>query len=162
MPAEAQKGIKRPRKVLKVSSVSSPLIIWSESDSPENHFFPTGWMGDLDSITMDDASHESPHSGKTCLKIIYSPKGPNSWAGIYFQYPLNNWGDYPGYNISGPRRVTFWARGEKGGEKAEFKVGGINSPGKSYKDSFGPVSSGILKLPNQWVKYTINLKRKDL
>jgi len=169
IPVEAGEGISRPSRTLVPTSVTAPFSVYSEAFftenpcSPENYpFYPTGGMGDLTvgtkdpSEVLDYACTESPYAGDTCIRITYSPGGSEGWAGIYWQYPMNNWGDYLGYNISGATKLTFWARGEKGGEKAEFKTGGISSPGKPYRDSFRSVSTGTKELTKEWKKYTIN------
>jgi hypothetical protein len=114
-----------------------PFAVYDEF-SPTNHFVPSGWMGDINSITFDPACKEDPLQGSTCIKIRYQPGFGQGWAGIYWQYPENNWGDLPGYRFRGVKKLTFWARGEKGGEESEFKVGGIDSPGKPYRDSLPP------------------------
>lgn len=169
-------GILRPERVITPIKSSLPWIVYEDYDiypydyedasSPErNHFFPTGWMGCLECIMIQDCFESSPHSGETCIKIVYSPEQLDEWVGIYWQFPGNNWGQYPGYDISGAQRVivTFWARGEEGGEKAEFKVGGIDkTPEKPYKDSFGPISTGVIELTKEWRKYSIDLTGVDL
>ncbi|MCK4734028.1 MAG: right-handed parallel beta-helix repeat-containing protein [Methanophagales archaeon] len=94
-----------------------------------NHYIPSGWLGDWNDITFNDSYTADPHSGANCTKINYSANGSqgNNWSGIYWQDPENNWGDkIGGFNLSGAAELTFWAKGEKGGEKMEFKVGGIN------------------------------------
>jgi hypothetical protein len=117
-------------------------------------------MGAISAVSLDE-TRDDPHSGETCLRIDFEPRG-NDWAGIYWQYPLNNWGDYPGYSLSGASRVVFWARGERGGEKAEFKVGGISDVGKPHRDSFGPVTTGVVTLSVQWERHEISLEGRDL
>ena len=105
---------------------------------------------------------ENPYFGKTCLKITYVNKATNGarWAGIYWQYPANNWGGQDGgFDLSKATKVTFWARGAKGGERIEeFKIGGIMG---EYSDSD---SSGIgpVVLTKDWKQYTIDLAGKDL
>ncbi len=138
-----------------------------ESPAPpyavEAYFIPSGWMGDTDDIEIDPASTTNPYSGPTCIKIVYSPAGANGWAGIYWQSQDQNWGDYPGHDLSGATKLTFWARGEAGGEKAEFKVGGIRETGKPYEDSIYPaVTTGVLVLTNTWQQYTIDLTGRDM
>ena len=129
----------------------------------QDAFFPSGWMGDWGDIILDDASTDNPHSEPTCIKITYSAvkSQGEGWAGIYWQYPDKNWGDKPeGQDLTGVTKLTFWARGEKGGEKAEFKVGGITG---KYPDSIRPpVSTGIIVLSDKWQQYTIDLAGKDL
>lgn len=165
IPVQSKKGIVRPpRKVLPVTVVA-PLIVYLDAGLAENRFQPSGWMGDLEAIELDRECDINPHSGKTCICITYKPAGflSQGWSGIYWQYPLNNWGDYPGYELTGASKLTFWARGERGSEQAEFEIGGIRGwfQSKPYHDSFGPVSTGIVKLTNEWKQYTIDLKNQD-
>lgn len=126
-------------------------------------FYPGGWMGDWEDITLDDVSTDTPHSESTCIKITYSAAQSqgDGWAGIYWQYPDENWGDKPeGQDLTGATKLTFWARGKNGGEKAEFKVGGIIG---EYLDSIQPpVSTGVVVLSSNWQKYIIDLTGKDL
>lgn len=125
-------------------------------------FEPTGYDGDKrDIVSFRDDWPDNPHSAPTCIRIEYVPsavsKASKGWAGIYWQYPPNNWGDMSGKYLTGVKELTFWARGEKGGEKAEFKVGGISG------DSLGKeISTGEIELEKSWKKYTIPLDGKDL
>jgi hypothetical protein len=53
-------------------------------------------------------------------------------------------------------RLTFWSRGEQGGEVVEFKVGGADmSP-------FPGRSTGKITLDTPWVQYEIDLTDADL
>ena len=154
------------KRTQRTISATVPWIIYTESDQPVNKFFPTGWMGDLKDFSgnpndvLNVSCTENPKSQKYCIKIDYT-RGSKGWGGIYWQYPENNWGDHPGYNISGANKLTFWAKGEMGGEKAKFIVGGINSSGKPYRDSFES-STGVIGLTTDWRKYTIDLKNNNL
>ena len=127
-------------------------------------YYPSGWMGDWGDITFDDSHTDNPHSDPICIKIIYSAAKSQGegWAGIYWQHPDSNWGDkIGGYDLTGATKLTFWARGEKGGEKAEFKVGGITTG--EYPDSLRiPASTGVIALSDNWQQYTIDLTGKDL
>lgn len=144
------------------TSSREPFYIYSDMQNSGNHFLPTGWMGDYRDIRLDVSSRNHPHSGKSCIKVIYTAAGTqgNGWAGIYWQTPANNWGDKPGgYDLTGKRRLTFWARGDKGGEIiAEFKIGGIT--GESGDSS--EAGTGSIVLTPEWRKYTIGLADKDL
>jgi hypothetical protein len=120
-------------------------------------------MGDVGDVFIFEGWDQEPHEGETCIKIIYKAKETNNagWAGLYWQQPANNWGDHEagGFDLSGARKLEFWARGDVGGEIiAEFKVGGI---GGEYPDS-DVKSIGPIALSKKWKKYTINLKRMDL
>ena len=126
-------------------------------------YYPSGWMGDWGDITLDDSYTDNPHSDPICIKIIYSAAKSQGegWAGIYWQHPDSNWGDkIGGYDLTGATKLTFWARGEKSGEKAEFKVGGITG---KYPDSLRPpASTGVVILSDNWQQYTLDLTGKDL
>lgn len=138
------------------------FYVYSDKGSPLNHFIPSGWMGDYGDLRLNDADVTDPANGKTAIKWTYSAKATQgaNWTGAFWQYPANNWGDKAGgYDLSAYKRLTFWARGSKGGEKiAEFKVGGITGEhGDSDSASIGPI-----ELTKDWKKYTIDLADKNL
>jgi len=138
------------------------FYIYQDKGARVNHFAPSGWMGDYGDIKLNDGSTENCADGRTCIKVGYTAKGTQgaNWAGIFWQQPPNNWGDKPGgYDLAKFKKLTFWARGEKGGETVnEFKVGGITGEhGDSDAQSIGPVV-----LTKEWKKYTIDLADKNL
>lgn len=138
------------------------FYIYSDKGARTNHFAPSGWMGDYGDIKLNDGATDNCTDGRTCIKVGYTAKGTQgaNWAGIFWQQPPNNWGDKPGgYDLSKFKKLTFWARGEKGGEIInEFKVGGITGEhGDSDAQSIGPVT-----LTKDWKKYTIDLADKNL
>lgn len=139
-----------------------PFYVYSDRSSINNHFIPSGWMGDYGDIKYEGSSKEDPYLGDTCVKIIYNGKGAQGarWAGIFWQNPANNWGNVDGgYDLSKATKLTFWARGEKGGERIEeFKVGGIMG---EYSDS-DSATIGPVILNKEWTQYTIDLKGKDM
>ncbi|MGA2176837.1 MAG: hypothetical protein ABSH38_17825 [Verrucomicrobiota bacterium] len=139
--------------------VKLPFTVYDEKGSTNNHFFPSGWMGSTKGIKMDEGCSANPHAGKTCLRFEYTESG--DWAGIVWQDPANDWGDQPGgWNLTGARKLTFWARGENGGETVTFKFG-ILGPDKKYPDSTGGQLDS-LKLTKEWKEYSIDLAGKDL
>ena len=144
------------------AGVFKAFRVYSDAKSPDNHYAPTGWMGDYGDIKLDDKCMENPHSGTTCIKIVYNNKASQGarWSGIYWQNPPNNWGTKPGgYDLTGAKKMTFWARGAKGGERIEeFKVGGITG---EYADS-DVAGIGPVVLTAEWQQYTIDLDGKDL
>jgi len=118
-------------------------------------------MGDSD-ITLSAAYIAVARGSGPCLRVNYKASGPKGWAGIYWQNPANNWGDVAGragYDLRGATRLTFWARGEKGGERIhEIRVGGIVG---QYPDSDVATMKNI-RLTKEWKSYTIDLSGKDL
>jgi hypothetical protein len=136
-----------------------PFYIYSDTKT-QNHYYPSGWMGDTQDLKLSGAYQNDPRLGKTCLRVTYLAKGSKEWAGIYWQNPPNNWGTAKGgYNLRGATVLTFWARGKEGGERIdEVKIGGLSG---KYPDSdvawIGPIS-----LKKQWTQYKIKLQGKDL
>ncbi|MBN1622314.1 MAG: hypothetical protein JW871_06960 [Endomicrobiales bacterium] len=138
------------------------FYIYQDEGSPLNHFSPSGWMGDTGDLSIDGRWMDSPFSGQTCFRIEYTAKGPQGWAGIYWQEPANNWGDIPGgHNLSKANKFTMWIRGEKGGEKINgFTIGGILD-GKVSSDT-DIVSMNPLVLTEKWNKVEVPLEDKNL
>lgn len=130
------------------------FYIYKDAEAGGNHYEPSGKLGDIQDIGLTTDSGNNPHSGNTCIEIRYHPMGQQHWAGIYWQHPRGNWGEKPGFDLSGATTLRFFARGAAGGEKAEFKVGGIGTPQVQ--------STGILTLSADWQQYTISLKDIDL
>jgi hypothetical protein len=139
-----------------------PFYIYADRSSMVNHFIPSGWLGDYGDMKYNGACKEDPYLGDSCIKIIYNGKGAQGarWAGIYWQNPANNWGTVDaGVDLSKANQLTFWARGEKGGERIEeFKVGGIMG---EFSDS-DTAGIGPVILNKEWTLYAIDLKGKDL
>jgi hypothetical protein len=142
-----------------------PFVVYQDKGSRHNHFVPSGYMPNGECLKMDDAWMSNCHEGKSCIKTVYDVAcslKSRHWAGIYWLNPADNWGDRKGgYNLTGAKKLVFWARGEKGGEKiAEFRLGGVGQ-GREYPDS-DTASIGPVILSKQWKKYEIDLRGKDL
>ena len=140
-------------------AVKLPFVVFEEKGSTNNHYIASGWMGNTKGIKMDDGCATDPHAGKTCLRVEYSEAG--EWAGVVWQDPANDWGDQPGgWNLTGAKKLKFWARGEKGGESVTFKFGVLGADKKVSDTATG--ESGVVKLTKEWQAYTIELEGKDL
>lgn len=134
-----------------------PLAVYA--DGATQPWAPSGWMGDHQSLSMDPASRANPHSGETCLEFGYKPS--DTWVGVAWQDPPNNWGDLPGgYDLNGAKKLTFWARSDYGGEKISFGVG-LDSPDAKYPDTVS-VQLPDVKLTARWKRHQISLKGQDL
>ena len=142
----------------------SPFTVYQDKSS-RNRFTPSGYMPTGECITLDDGWQYDPKEGKTSVRVVYDvacSRDGRKWAGVYWQNPADNWGDRKGgYNLSGATRLTFWAKGELGGERIEeFRMGGIGAS-SLYPDS-DSASIGPVILTNQWKQYTIDLRGRDL
>jgi hypothetical protein len=102
-----------PIKPIPAPKASLPFVVYGDGmkDSP---YVPSGYMGNTEAITMTLDSTDSPHAGKTCLKIEY--RASDQWGGVLWQSPENDWdGVRPGgLNLNGSVACEFWARGEAG------------------------------------------------
>ena len=145
-----------------VSKDLKSFSVYSDSRSSDNHYIPSGWMGDYGDLSMDDKYMSEPHSGSTCIKFVYTAKKTQnqSWGGVYWQNPANNWGSKKGgFDLSGLNKLTFWVKGAKGGEIIDkVVVGGLKG---TYPDT-AEVSVGPIELTSQWQQYTINLAGKEI
>ncbi|MFC1755579.1 hypothetical protein ACFL96_19675 [Thermoproteota archaeon] len=143
-------------------SEEMPLYVYADKGAITNRYIPSGWMGDNSDIRLHVGSTEDPYFGSTCIKIEYLNQVSQGarWAGMFWQHPAHNWGSRDGgLDLSKATKLTFWARGNKGGEVIEeFKVGGIMG---EYSDS-DSAGIGPVKLTKEWKQYTIDLTGKDL
>lgn len=151
--------------VSKLVPQSTPsFFVFTERGSRENHFIPSGWMGDFGDLKLNGAYKVKAAKGETCIQIKYSGerKQGAGWAGIYWQMPANNWGDKRGgYDLSQYHKITFMARGEKGDEYIDkFMVGGIT--GQSEEGDSDEGSTDAITLTKDWKKYEIDLTGRDL
>jgi hypothetical protein len=140
------------------------FYVYKDKPYPQNHFVPSGFMPDGRCVAINDVWVDNCGDSRSCIQLQFdrdcSAIG-TGWAGIYWLAPANNWGDVKGgYNLTGAKKLVFWARGEKGGEVVTFKMGGTGM-GHSYPDSDGAASDPI-KLTKDWKEYSIDLTAKDL
>jgi len=140
-----------------------PFYVYSNKGARQNHYIPSGFMPNGKCVKFTDKWKDDCYEGHTCMKVEYDvecSREDEKWAGIYWLNPANNWGSRKGgFNLTGAKKLTFWAKGEKGGEQIqEFTIGGING---DYPDTdtavIGPVILGA-----KWREYTIDLRGKDL
>lgn len=146
-----------PVALIKAAVVPLPLVLYADGQKGMP-YTASGYMGNVKAINMDFDCTVNPHTGKTCLKVTYNDKG--GWGGVVWQHPANDWGDQPGgYDLSGAEELSFWARGQEGGEKVKFGFGllGID---KKYHDS--AKGETAVTLTTEWQQYKVDLSEKDL
>ncbi len=137
--------------------IEMPLAVYA--DGAAAPWAPSGWMGTHEALTMDAECADSPRSGETCLRFTYHQ--PGMWVGVAWQHPVNDWGEAPGgFDLTGAKKLTFWARGAEGGERIDVSVG-ILGRDKPYRDSVKTEGKRV-KLKKKWKRYGISLKGEDL
>jgi hypothetical protein len=107
-----------------------------------DYFAASGAMGDGAypprlTINENKECKERPAGARgNCFSFFYDPKlmttdpsnSPSTlWSGLYWQYPVNNWGEKPGLKMpAGLTKVTFQAAvGEGESEMVDFAAGGV-------------------------------------
>lgn len=133
-----------------------PLVLYSDcGPKTPRPYVASGWMGDVEAISRDECWTENPRDGLHCIRIRYIASG--EWVRLAWQDPPNDWGSSPGgYDLTGAKKLTFWARGERGGEKVEFTFG-ILEKKCAYPDSV--IGKTItVNLTSAWKQYSISVK----
>ena len=138
--------------------VDVPFAIYTEEGNKET-FSTTGRMGNKGDLQFDLGWNLEPHSGSTCIYVRYASS--EDWVTVAWQNPGNNWGEFAGgFNLSKAKRLTFWAKGESGGEKVEFMVGMEQAQSAVSRDTL-QTTTGIIRLKKEWKKYDIPLEDLD-
>ena len=116
-------------------------------------------------VQVDEDFIDSENHCEFCTRIEFV-SGPQGEAGL--AYVLDNALDF-----SNAKSVTFFAMGEKGGEKVKFKVAGkkldklgvkadeVLRPGPFKEHKFA-LTTGEVSLDKDWRKYTVDLNGVDL
>lgn len=141
------------------------LVLYHTWPAPTD-YVASGLMGDTNAISVDDCAHggrgddADPATVDHSIHITYQPaSGSQGWAGVYWQHPANNWGAQPGgLDLRGLTALTFYARGEHGGEKLTFFAGGITGP---HGDTLTKRSINAT-LSTTWQRFAIDLRGTDL
>ena len=147
-----------PAVASNASPAALPLTVYSEAAEPSG-YVPSGWMGDINAIRFDPAWTDRPQSGKTCVRCAFDAS--KGWGGVAWQNPPNDWGDRAGgYDLTGAKKLTFFARGEEGGEVVTFEFGVI-----PHDEEFPDTGKGRLEgvvLGREWQRYEIPITNQDL
>lgn len=134
-----------------------PVAVYA--DGQPEPWASSGWMGAHEDLSLDLRHRENPHSGDHCLEVSYA--NPGRWVGVAWQHPVDDWGEKPGgFDLTGAEKLTFWARGEKGGEKVTFGYGLLDGT-QEYKDTSKGEKKDV-KLKREWKRYSIQVKGADL
>lgn len=151
--------VKGPITLPKAKAATLPLVVYDEADREPAAYVPAGWMGNAKAIQIEPKCDVKPHGGKTCIRCDFTEK--TGWGGVVWQSPAGDWGDRPGgFDLTGAKKLTFWARGEKGGESVTFVFGLFPHEKRFFDTASGKLEK--VKLTTEWTQYTIDLAGKDL
>ena len=133
-----------------------PLAVYEESVDG-GPFAPAGYMGNTSAIVTEETTHD-PHSGDHCLRVRYTAAG--EWGGVLWQAVPDDWDNAKpgGFDLSHATEVEFFARGETGGERVTFLVGGDG--GGRYGDT-GKNELKDVVLTTDWQRLRVVLDGRD-
>jgi hypothetical protein len=138
------------------AKVSLPFAVYQ--DGKNQVYIPSAYMGDFKFLKVDMENKDRVHSGMSSIKITYDQTG--GWFGIGLVDPPDDWGDKPGgFNVTGAKKFTFWAKASSDNVSGTFGYGLIDK-GKPYYDT--DKKSVKLTLTTEWKKYEIDLGKADL
>ena len=154
------------------------VYVYCDYSDTQNHFTQKakiyGTNGGLFE-DLDENWQDNPYSGSSCMRCAQKVL-MDDWGGWLFlngyipegsTSPELNKGDMDGQgmDLRGADALTFYARGEQGGEVVEFYTCGFGYDGAvkalRYPDSSSKVSLGRVKLEKEWQEYRIDLSEVD-
>ncbi len=129
------------------------IYVYKDKSAPQNIFNSVAVSGDNQGLKIKNNFDEIFKKGTTSIKISYVPHADdkNGWVRILWQKP-------DGYNLIGAKKLSFFARGERGDEVVEFGLGSLSA---SRLDSDSAALAPVL-LTKDWQKYKISLFGLDL
>lgn len=159
-------------------SMQMPLALPFFVNAPGN-FVKSGFMGDaMTSVTAAPSETDTDgtcggkraddKAGGDCDTFkIKAAEGGMGWQGVFYQFPANNWGEFPGRTIAtGAKQVKFQARASR--EVAVmFQVGMCNPADETMcTDGFfayptGASEGGTISVGTEWKELTVSLAGKD-
>lgn len=157
------------------------VYVYKDFALTENNFTQKAkiWGTNRDLVhDLNENYQENPYAGKSCIRCQIDTRG-SDWGGWMFlngflpageTVPKLNDGKQPntGLNLTGATHLSFYAKGEQGGERVEFFTLGFGYDGDTgrqnveYPDSARKESLGFISLSNEWEEYTIDFSWADL
>ncbi len=167
--------------VNRLNSYRESVYVYKDFALTENNFTQKAkiWGRDRDLVhDLDENFQENPYADESCIRCQIDTRG-NDWGGWMFlngylpageTVPKLNDGKQPntGLDLTGATHLSFYAKGEQGGERVEFFTlgfgydGDTGSPVVEYPDSARKASRGFITLSNEWEEYTIDFGWADL
>jgi hypothetical protein len=153
------------------------FIVYEDVSAAGNHFHSWAKIPNQNAtVSMDGAWTTSTHVGATAIRAEYTQGA--GFGGFYLlngilpagaQSPQPNFGTAPnaGIDLTGATALTFWARGQNGGERIDIFMGGVGrDAGTGQPTSAHPDSTPVVKqtfvLTSQWAQYSLDLTGRDL
>ncbi|MDR2487559.1 MAG: hypothetical protein LBD12_06280 [Clostridiales Family XIII bacterium] len=136
-----------------LKAMDKRLYVFKDSGEGFNNFVEKVWVGSNNRNIPAMTEQAAGQSGTSGIRAEIDFRR-HAWGGYLF---ANDTSAKAGMNLSGAAKLSFYARGEKGGEQVAFYMQGLNAAGKVWQKHFGS-----LKLTKKWKRYSISLKGLDL
>lgn len=125
-----------------------------------DHYSPDGFFGDGETRGRLELAKQCPDRAPgalgDCYTVTYRP-GVKRFAGIFWQFPHNNWGFWPGLEVApGATRITFRARGSLGTEVLNAGAGQRDSP-NAHRDAF-KLEETTVALTREWKTHEVQFR----
>jgi hypothetical protein len=149
------------------------LYVYKDFADGANYYTQKSWMGDgFDNVPRmrEDFAGYKGVTGIAC-EIDFTE---HSWGGYMFingvlpagtTEPIHDYGERDAaLDLTGASKLVFYAKGETGGERVEFLMGGLGSDGyltAPFADS-AKSSLGYVQLSKTWKRFEIPLDGADL
>ena len=140
------------------AATSTPTAPGAFTQLTDNYYASGYWThpdGSISSIQQVADTSSTGCLSKQCLKIAVTWNGAWDTAGVFWQHPVNNWGNQRGCNLTGATSISFWSRGEVGGEVVRFLAACQRGNGVC-------VDNGQIMLEKTWQHYSINISGQNL
>ena len=157
------------------------VYVYKDFGDTENHFTQKALMAGYNASLVHDMDENwqiDSCSGSSCIRCEQITR-EGDWGGWLFlngylpsdsHIPQLNDGSMPdqGLDLTGAKKLTFFAKGETGKEKVEFFTCGFgfdgewNVPTVPFHDSTVKRSLGSITLTDTWKQYAIDLQDADL
>lgn len=157
------------------------VYVYKDFGLTDNHFTQKAKMFGMDGSLvrdMDENWQTDPYEGTSCIRCEQITR-TGDWGGWLFlngylpkgeTTPKLNDGKSggQGLNLTGADALSFYAKGEKGGETVEFFTCGFGYDGTTgiqtveYPDSTKKKTLGTATLTDEWQEYVISLSDADM
>ncbi|MDR1882261.1 MAG: hypothetical protein LBR26_05710 [Prevotella sp.] len=159
-----------------VEKQNKTIAVFRDFGDGENYYTQRAALNPSDVRPNPEMDEKAPSPfGASSIKITY-PLSANDWNGYIFMTgklptgstePELDFGrTNTGYDLSGAKRLKFKARGEVGGERVRFYMGGLayNDPLAPYPDTDEKHynNKAFVALSAEWTDYVIDLSGLDL
>jgi hypothetical protein len=150
------------------------LYVYKDFVDGANYYTQKAWISDYNGQIPAMREDAEGRNGTTGI-VAHIDLAEHTWGGYMFvngvlkagaTVPELDFGTTDaGLDLTGATSLTFWARGEHGGEYVEFFMGTLGNDAikdAPFADTSGKLSTGYVRLEREWQRFEIPLDGADL